>query len=433
MTASVAEPARVRAASIESRASRIVALTALGIYSVSFGAPYITVVALKNIAGELGGARSVPAAAYSLAWLGSAAGGIAMGWLAERVGVRWTVMSGALSITAGLLVSTLGGPLPLYIGHGLLIGLLGNAGINAPLYVYVSRWFDRRRGSAMALISAGTYVAGMIWAPVFERAVAAFGWRHTMMIYALFEIAVILPAAALVFGAAPEADGAVAATGPARGAPVLGLQPRTVQGMLCIAGFLCCVPMAMPQGHLVALCSDLGIPAAQGAAMLSVLLGCAVLARGFWGVVADRIGGLRTVLAGSVCQITAMTGFLLTQDEAGLFAVAGVFGLGFSGIIPAYVVAVRELFPAEEASWRVPSVLLFSGSGMAAGGWLAGVIYDYAGFYAAAFAVGIAFNLVHITVVGSLVLRRSRAPVPALAAADPRGEMGHRPRRAVRG
>jgi predicted MFS family arabinose efflux permease len=163
--------------------------------------------------------------------------------------------------------------------------------------------------------------------------------------------------------------------------------------MLAAAGFCCCVPMAMPQGHLVAFCSDVGIPASQGAIMLSVLLGCAFVSRQIWGLVADRMGGLRTILAGSLCQIVAMVGFLATQNEAGLFAVSAVFGLGFSGIIPAYVLAVRELFPASEASWRVPSVLLFSGSGMAFGGWLAGAIYDYAGYYAIAFAAGIVFNV----------------------------------------
>ncbi len=162
----------------------------------------------------------------------------------------------------------------------------------------------------------------------------------------------------------------------------------------------------MPQSHLVAFCSDLDIPAAHGAMMLSVLLACAFLSRQFWGAVADRIGGLRTVLAGSVCQLAAMTGFLLTQNEAGLFAVAAMFGLGFSGMVPAYVLAVRELFPASEASWRVPTVLLFSGSGMAVGGWLAGAIYDHAGFYAAAFAVGILFNLLNTIVVGALVARQ---------------------------
>jgi MFS family permease len=394
--------------SIETRASWVVALTALAIYAVSFGAPTITVVALKPIAVDLGGARSVPALAYSSAWFGSAVGGIAMGWMADRIGVRWTVMFGATMIGAGLAVSTIGGKISLWVGHGVLIGLLGNAGISAPLYVYVSRWFDRRRGTALALISSGQSAAGALWPTLFERAIAAFGWRHTMLLYAVFEIAVILPAAAVMFGPAPEGVRAGAAAGPVSGEPVLGLRPRVALGFLCLAGFLCCVPMAMPQSHLVAFCSDLGIPAAHGAAMLSLLLGCAFVSRQFWGAVADRIGGLRTVLAGSICQIGAMSGFLLTQDEAGLFTVAAVFGLGFSGIVPAYVLAVRELFPAAEASWRVPTVLLFSGSGMAAGGWLAGAIYDYAGFYAAAFATGILFNLANIAVVGVLVMRQSR-------------------------
>jgi MFS family permease len=400
---------------IDSRASWAVAFTALAIYSVSFGAPYITVVALKPIAAELGSARSVPALAFALAWFGSAVGGIAMGWLAERLGIRWTVIGGALMVALGLVLSSLGGQTALLIGHGLFIGLLGNAGINAPLYVYVSRWFDRRRGSAMALISSGVYLAGAIWSAPFERAIAIFGWRDTMLIYAAFEIAVVMPAALVMFGAAPETAEPAPLPGLAQARWVLGLRPWVVQSFLCLAGFLCCVPMAMPQGHLVAFCSDIGIPATHGAAMLSVLLGCAFLSRQFWGVVTDRVGGLRTVLAGSVCQITAMIGFLLTQDEVGLFAVAAAFGLGFSGIIPAYVVAIRELFPAAEASWRIPTMLLFSGSGMAAGGWFAGLIYDYAGFYAAAFATGIAFNLANLLVIGALVWRQGRRRGPALA------------------
>jgi MFS family permease len=339
--------------------------------------------------------------------LGSAVGGIGMGWVAERVGVRWTVMFGAVMIGIGLAIASLGTSWALYIGHGLFMGLLGNAGINAPLYVYVARWFDRRRGTAMALISSGQYVAGMIWPTLFERGITVIGWQHTMLVYAVFEMLVILPVAATVFGPAPDTVTGAAATGPRAGATVLGWNPRVAQGFLCAAAFMCCIPMAMPQGHLVAFCSDVGIPPAHGAAMLSLLLGCAFLSRQFWGVVTDRIGGVRTVFAGSLCQITAMAGFLVTQSEVGLFTVAAVFGLGFSGIIPAYVVAVRDLFPASEASWRVPTVLLFSGSGMAMGGWLAGFIYDHAGFYAAAFATGMAVNAVHLLVIGTLVARQS--------------------------
>lgn len=408
-TVSVTGGGIAAAGTVETRNSWLVAITSLGILSVSFGAPVVTIVALKPIAAEFGDVRSVPALAVSLAWLGSAFGGIAMGRIAERIGVRWTVIFGAVMIAAGLVLSSVGGRFSLYIGHGLFMGLLGNAGINAPLYVYVSRWFDRRRGTALALIASGQAVAGTIWAPLLGYAIQAFGWRYTMQLYAGFAIVAILPTAFLIFGAPPEAASGVAsgAGSPPR-ASVLGLKPRTALGLLCLASFLCCVPMAMPQGHLVAYCGDLGIPVTQGTAMLSLLLACAFIGRQIWGFAADRFGGLRTVLAGSACQAIAMVGFLLTQNEAGLFAVSAAFGLGFSGIIPAYVVAVRELFPASEASWRIPTVLLFSGSGMAAGGWLAGAIYDYAGFYAAAFAAGILFNLANLIVVSSLVLRQSR-------------------------
>ena len=123
-----------------------------------------------------------------------------MGRVAERTGVRWTVIFGALMIAAGLVLSSLGGRWSLYVGHGLFMGLLGNAGINAPLYVYVARWFDRRRGSALALIASGQAVAGTIWAPLFGHAIQAFGWRYTMQLYAGFAVVVILPAAFLVFG-----------------------------------------------------------------------------------------------------------------------------------------------------------------------------------------------------------------------------------------
>jgi MFS family permease len=189
-------------------------------------------------------------------------------------------------------------------------------------------------------------------------------------------------------------------------ARVLGWPPNLVFAMMCGAGVLCCIPMAMPQSHLVAFCSDLGISRSMGALMLSVLLGTAFLSRQIWGVISDRIGGLATVLIGSAWQAASMTAFLLTQNEAGLFMVAAAFGLGFSGIIPAYVLAVRELFPASEASWRIPTLLLFSGGGMAAGGWVAGLLYDHFGSYAPAFAVGIGSNILNVLVVGVLVGRR---------------------------
>src|SRR5690242_3131365 len=276
MTILPAAPGSDDRPTIETRASWAVCLTALGIAAVSFAAPAITVVGLKSIAAELGGERSVPAMAYSLAWLGASVGGIAMGQAAERFGVRATVIFGSLMIATGLVLAQSGNALTLLLGYGVFIGLLGNAAMNAPLYIYVSRWFDRRRGTALALLGSGSSVSAAIWAPIFAAAEAHIGWRHTMLGFAALEVVLILPTAALAFGLAPDAAGGDGdRMGPRPGAPVLGLRPAIVLGGLCTAGFLCCVPMAMPQGHLVAFCSDVGIPASQGAAMLSVLLGCA--------------------------------------------------------------------------------------------------------------------------------------------------------------
>src|SRR5262245_40446519 len=374
---------------------------------MAFGTAWITAVALTDIAAEVGGARSVPALASSLAWLGSGIGGILMGQIAERVGTRWTVIFGALMIALGLVVSSLGSAWALWVGHGLFIGLIGLGGINAPLYVYVSRWFDRRRGSALALISSGSYLAGAIWPPIFERAIATIGWRETMLWYALAEVLVILPLAAIFFRHPPEAVPVAAAPrGAAQGERVLGWPPNLVFALLCAAGVLCCIPMSIPQNHLVAFCGDLGFSRSVGALMLSVLLGTAFLSRQVWGAVSDRIGGLTTVFVGSLWQICAMAAFLFTQDEAGLFTVSALFGLGFSGIIPAYVLALRELYPASQAAWRIPTMLLFTGIGMATGGWLAGALYDYFGSYGPAFAAGVGANAINLVLIGTLLARR---------------------------
>jgi MFS family permease len=396
--------------SIETRSSWVVASVSLALLAVSFGALWIVAVGLKPIAADLGGARSAPSLASSLAWLGSSVGGLLMGPLAERYGIRTTVMFGAASVCVGLLISTMGEPWHLYVGHGLFIGLLGNAGLNAPLYIYVSRWFDHRRGSALALLSSGLYLAGTIWPPIFERAIAHYGWRATMVAYGLFVVGLIVPLAAIFLRSPPEMP-AVSGSSAAAGATprVFGWPPNVVFAMLVSASFFCCVTMSMPQNHLVALCTDLGYSAQSGAAMLSLLLGLGVLGRQAWGAISDRIGGLSTLLISSMLQAMAMSGFLLTQDEFGLYAVSGAFGIGFSALIPAYVLAVREYFPAREASWRVPVVLLLSGSGMAAGTWLAGALYDYYGFYAPAFAAGVGANLLNIALIATLVLRRRYA------------------------
>ena len=391
---------------VDSRVSWKTAWLVLALRSVSYGSPLLIVVGMKPIQESLGIERSVVALAGALVWVGTGAGGIFMGWLADRIGIRRTVMIGGCMIAGGLALSSLGLVWALYIGHGLMIGLLGNGGVYPPLLVYVSRWFERRRGAAIALISSGQYVAGVVWPSFFERGLALIGWQTLMLCYAGVVLVLLLPATLFLRPpplAAPLARPLRA--GPSRGNRIAGMHPNTVQALICVAGFCCCIPMAVPSAHIVAFCGDIGIKPTHGAAMLSVMLGCAFLARQLWGALADRIGGLRTVMVGSSAQAVAIACFLLTQDEAGLFFVAAAFGFGFSGIIPSYSVAIREHFPSAEASWRMPLTLFTAMSGMAFGAWFAGALYDHFGYYAPAFGISVVFNVINLMIVGFLVIR----------------------------
>jgi MFS family permease len=228
-----------------------------------------------------------------------------------------------------------------------------------------------------------------------------------MRVFAIVVAVTILPLAAWFFRHPPDPRReVVAAAGGGISAPGGPLRPNLTMALLASAIFCCCVTMSMPLAHIIAYCGDIGIGAKPGAAMLSLQLAAGVVAQQLWGWVADHLGGLRTVLFASTGMATAMAGFLLTQDEIGLFSVSAVFGLAFGGLIPGYILTVREVFPATEASWRIPMVLFPGALGMAAGGWLAGALYDGFGFYGPAFAAGLLFNLLNLVVVGILVAVR---------------------------
>ena len=310
--------------SIESRASWVAAGVTLAILSVAYGAPLLIVVGLRAMELDLGISRSTLALAGAMTWIGTGLGGIVMGWLADRIGVRNSVLMGTVMVASGLALSSTGHVWALYVGHGVLIGFLGMGAIYPPLLIYVSRWFDRKRGTAIALISSGQYVAGVVWPAVFERLIAGHGWRITYLGYAGVVLLGMLPLAALflrpvpdVFGTGGRRTGSGHMVIPASRARVLGLRPNVVQAIICAASVCCCVPMAIPQAHLVAFCGDIGIGAATGATMLSVLLGCAFISRQFWGAFADRYGGLKTVLAGSAFQAVSIGAFLLTRTRLG--------------------------------------------------------------------------------------------------------------------
>jgi MFS family permease len=395
-------------ATVDSRLAWVIAGAALVILSIAYGAPLLAAVALKPIAAEFGTTRAAAGAAPSFTFVGAAFGGIAAGWLTGWLGIRRIVLFGTAMLAAGLVLSASGGLFQLYVGHGVLMGLFGTSCMFSPIMTYVSRWFDRSRGAAVALISSGQSLAGAFWPIVFQAGITEFGWRRTMLVFGLFVAVTILALAAIFLRPPPQPRPSQAGGGqdPKAGAPVLGMAPNLAMIILSVAIFCCCVPMAMPAQHIVAFCGDLGFASQIGAAMLSLLLGTAFVARQFWGWVADRIGGLQTLLWSSLAQATALSGFMLTRDEVGLFVVSAAFGLGFSGLLPAYVIAIREYYPVKEANWRVPTIYFAGFLGMAAGGWGAGALFDHFGYYLPAFAVGIGFNIVNLVILMALVFRQ---------------------------
>ena len=384
---------------------------------------YSVTVVLPRIQADFGADRGSASLPYTLTMIGFGVGGILMGRLSDRFGVIVPVLLGAVGLGAGFVAAGSAATLWQFsIAQGLLIGLLGTSATFAPLVADTSLWFQRRRGIAVAVCMSGNYVAGAIWPPVMQHFIETAGWRATYVGIGVFCVLAVAPLALMLRRRpppqpqpAPSATATAALAG--RGSPlVLGLSAGTVQTLLCVAGVSCCVAMSMPQVHIVAYCGDLGFGAARGAEMLSVMLGMGVLSRLASGWISDRIGGLRTLLLGSILQGVALLLFLPFNGLVSLYLVSGLFGLFQGGIVPAYALIVREYFPPQEAGARVGTVLMATLFGMALGGWMSGAVFDLTGSYRAAFVNGIGWNLLNVSIVVFLLYRmRCASATPALA------------------
>ena len=371
------------------------------------------VVALPAVQAEFHVARASASLPYTLTMLGFGAASVGMGKLSDRYGILVPITLGTLLLAAGYAAAAVAPTLTAYaLAQGVLIGA-GSAATFAPLLAHTSLWFTRRRGLAVAIIASGSYLAGAIWPPIVEHFIGVAGWRATSMGIGVFCLATMLPLTLLLRRPPPAAD-AIDSGQRVVPAPTLGLSPVALQAILIVAGVACCIAMSMPQVHLVAYCSDLGYGPARGAQMLSLMLACGIVSRLVSGAICDRIGGLRTLLLGSMLQGIALALFLPFNGLVSLYLISALFGLFQGGIVPSYAIIVREYFDRREAGARVSTVLTATLVGMALGGYFSGVIFDLTGSYRAAFVHGIAWNLVNVSIAAWL-LRRSMARV-ALAA-----------------
>ena len=395
--------------SVETPYGWVVVFASLALHSISLGAPTILFVALKPIAADLDTVRAVPSLAYSLMMIGTGIGGLAMGRWMDRHGVMQPVLFGSVMICIGaLLASRAEGQWGLFIATGLLIGLLGKAAMIAPLVANVTRWFDRRRGFAVAIITSGQGLAGAIWPTVVQYFNDLVGWRGTFLYFSIFAAVTMIPAAFLLRPRAPIAPSDSTGAIRPEDRRVLDLPPHVAQGMLWIAVIGCCTAMSVPIVHLVSHVTDQGYTLDQGARVLSVLFLAAFVSRLAFGMLADRIGPVRTILIGSVSMAAMLLAFAFTTSYTGLFTAALLFGLGFSGIMPCYPLLIRLLFPVSEAGGRIAAQYMFAAGGMALGGWLGGVTFDLTGSYSPAFLVAFAFNALNFVMIGFLYTRQMR-------------------------
>ena len=374
---------------------------------------WAVVVALPAVQAEFGVDRASASMPYTLAMIGFGCGAVSFGRLVDKLGMIVPSMIATLLLGIGFIGSSFAQSIFVFTVANFVIGF-GSSATFAPILADISHWFTRRRGIAVSVCAAGNYLGGAIWPPIVQAVIAAVGWRQNQFLMGLVCLVTMLPLLLLlrrqlVHDATSDAASAVRKAQ----AGTLGLSPNATFLLLCLAGIGCCVAMSMPQVHIVAYCADLGYGVANGANMLSLMLGFGIFSRVASGFVADRIGGLATLLIGSTLQGLALFLYLLADGLMPLYVISSLFGLFQGGIVPMYAVVARDYFPPEQAGTRVSIVLTSTIVGMALGGWISGVIFDLTGSYWQAFVNGLIWNLVNLSIVSFLFLRGRAKSQPA--------------------
>ncbi len=360
------------------------------------------VVVLPDVQREFGAGRADTTLSYALTMAGFAAGNLLFGRMADRSGILPPLICATLLLASGFAAAALVSSLWQFaLIQGLLIGL-GSAGTFGPLMADVSHWFRRRRGIAVALAACGNYFGGALWPLAIGPFLESGSWRTAYLAIAGACLVVMVPLSLLLRRRArpvPDSGGAGGGLLP------VAIDQRLLLALLAFAGVSCCVAMSMPQVHIVAYCSDLGYGVARGAEMLSLMLAGGAVSRMVFGFLADRFGGVRSLLLGSVLQGVSLFLFLPFDGLASLYAVSLVFGLAQGGIVPNYAIIAREYMPGRVAGQRVGILIMATIIGMALGGWISGWIFDLTGSYQAAFVNGIAWNLLNIAIMSFILLR----------------------------
>ena len=376
---------------------------------LGFGVTSSFSVFMAPLEQEFGWSRAEMSFAYTLMTIGMAGGGLLWGRLADSRHLRSVVVLGALVLGTGLVVAArIETSLELQ-AISFILGAAGFACLFAPLASVVGLWFERRRGLAIGILTAGGALGQGLVPLVMEWGIAALGWRSAYLWSGIAYLVILVPLMALITRPAKTVSGQ---TPPPGGAAGWALPPRASTAWLSTAAFFCCFCMAVPLVHVVPLMCHQGHTPATGAGILFTIMAVGAAGRIAIGMLADRIGALPAYMFASLLQTLTVFWFVSTPEMAIIIPLAIVFGFGFAGNMTSLILAVREAVPAGYVGRSTGIVGMIAWLGMGAGGYVSGWLYDVTGSYAGSFALAAAAGAANLlTLVLLARLKNAQAPL----------------------
>ncbi|MGU7773129.1 MFS transporter [Burkholderia sp. MR1-5-21] len=387
---------------------RWVIVAAGGLLScVAIGAMFSLPVFLRPIAHDTGWSVTGISSAMTIGFIALAFASIAWGSLSDRVGPRIVVVSGAVLLAMSLAWASRATSLVAFqLIFGVVVGS-ATAAIFAPVMACVTGWFDTHRSLAVSLVSAGMGMAPMTMSPLAAWLVSMHGWRTSMLIIAALAATVMIPAACLI-RRAPALDSGQGAEPSAHA--LQGSQASMSAGQalwspqfafLLLTNFLCCATHSGPIFHTVSYAVSCGIPLIAAVSIYSVEGLAGMGGRIVFGVLGDRLGAKRMLVAGLLIQAFGALGYFFVRSLDGFYAVATLFGFVYAGVMPLYAVLARENFPLRMMGTVIGGSAMAGSLGMAAGPVAGGLVFDalgsYGWLYVGSFGIGVGAFLIALT------------------------------------
>ncbi len=391
-------------APLDSRYSWLRLFTTLCISALGNVGMWAIVIIMPAVENEFNIDRNTVSLLYTVTMIGFGLGNFILGRLVDRHGIFIVLTFSALTIGTGFYVITLTSSVIIFCALQFLVGI-GTAASFGPLIADVSHWFRRNRGIAVAIAASGNYLSGAIWPLLLSSVLSDFGWRSVYLHLSLLTIVGIIPLAFLLKTKNVLTTNLSESLNAESIKYKLSLSTKSLTYLLGLAGICCCVAMSMPQVHIVSYCAELGFGMSVGGQILSLMLAGGVISRLVFGFLADKLGGMRTLIIGSVLQGLALFFYLPFDGLISLYVVSLLFGLSQGGIVPSYAIVVRESMPSEEAGSKIGFIIMATIVGMAFGGWLSGWIFDVTGSYQLAFLNGIIWNLFNLMIILFILFR----------------------------